>query len=344
MACNRNLAVDSERLAMPTATPQTALEVGRERAGIQALSIFARGLNARILRAHRDRPLSFAELEERLGWAAEASLRMAATDLCELGVLEREGRQPIFTRLTDAGLDLLGVAEALERWLSRSSFGSLDLDDPAAQGIVRALVAGWEANIAQALARRPRRLADLSSEVPELSYAALKRRFVKMRGATLATCLDDRARSPEYEATPLLRYAARPIGVAARWERHHLPGGNPIDERDLEAVLRLALPLIELPVRISGRCILAAPALGGRDENGELPPAAISVTVEEGRLTSVDAMGESAPATWALGTAEAWLQALLEAEMEGLRIRGPDAELAAAVLSRLHHALCLASG
>lgn len=309
-----------------------------ERAGCHALSVFARALSARVLRAHADGPLSSGELEERLGWAADASLRAATAEFCELGALERGGRQPVATRLTAAGNDLLSVADALERWLSHSAFGPLDLSDPAARGTVRALVAGWESTVVQALAERPRSLADLSPQITAHSYPALKRRFARLRTATLVAPVDARARSPEYEATPLLRRAVAPLSLAARWERDHLAGAGSIDTHDLGAALLLALPLAELPPGAFGSCELAATAHGS-DEDAEPSPATISLVVKEGKIASLSAGAVSVSETWALGPAEAWLDAMIDGQLAGLLLRATNSDLAAAVIDGVHLSL-----
>jgi DNA-binding HxlR family transcriptional regulator len=162
-------------------------------AGSLALSTFGRVLNARILRAHAGESLNTSELEQRLGWAAKASLRVATTKLCELGALERSDDSvgSASTRLTAAGHNLLIVADVIERWLSRSEFGAFDLPDPASRGTIRALVAGWDSTMVQMLADRPRSLAGLSAEIAEHSYPALKRRFARLRRASLMAAVDD---------------------------------------------------------------------------------------------------------------------------------------------------------
>lgn len=326
--------VSCDHIGMSTATVQTVPGAGLERAGAQALAVFARGLNAQVLRAHSDGPLRSAELEARLGWAAEASLRAATVDLSDLGALERTGRQPIATTLTPGGRALLDLADTLELWLSYSPFGALDLDGAGARGTVKALVAGWESTIVQALAQRPRRLACLSREVSGHSYPALKRRFSKLRTAALVECLDSGVRSPEYEATDQLRRAAAPLTLAIRWDREYAPASVRLAERDLGAVLLLALPLISLPP-ISGSCLLATarpqPVTGGSSA-----PPAVSLVVEKGKVVEAALAAAAISETWALASAEAWLDAVIDGQLAGVRMRGPDIRLAEAVVSGLH--------
>ena len=310
-----------------------------ERAGSRALSVFSRVLNARVLRAHGDGLISTRELEERLGWAANASLRAATAGLYELGALERGGMRMASTRLTAAGHALLAVADALEGWLSHSDFGSLELSDPAAQGMVRALVAGWNSTVVQALAGRPRSLGDLRAEIPWHSYPCLKRRFAKLRRAALvADTGNGRRRSPEYEATPFLRRAVAPLILAIRWEREHLPGAR-VEMRDLEALLFLALPLVELLPSVSGSCVLAMPPGREAADGAESAPGMVALVVDTGRITLQHPAADFTPSTWAAGSAEGWLDALTAGETGSLRMRGPDAEVAVGAIGGLQRVL-----
>jgi DNA-binding HxlR family transcriptional regulator len=277
-----------------------------------------------------------------LGWAAEASLRAATASLCELGALERNGSRPPATQLTAAGRDLLGVADALERWLSRSDFGALELPDPAARGTIGALVAGWDSTVVQALATRPRRLADLRAQIATHSYPALKRRLAKMRGASLVMNLDEGSRSPELKATPFLRHAAAPLVLAVRWERNHMPDVQRSNTRDLETLLLLALPLVELSSRISGSCVLAVLPVREPPDDDKPPIAKIRLAVASGRIALLPRSADHAPRTWVAGSVDAWLGAMTEGRVGSLPSRGSDLDLAADVVSGLHRILTIA--
>jgi len=294
------------------------------------------GIIAGILRAHADGPLSRAELEQRLGWAAEASLRAATAELCAQGALEREGRRPIVTRLTPGGRDLLRLADSLERWHSRAPFKISDLDDPVARGIIRTLLAGWESTIVHALAERPRRLSELKGETPGQSYSALKRCFARMRAAGLVESLDGTVRSPAYEATAKLRRAAGPLSIAIRWDLDHSPDTQ-VGILDLEAILLLVLPLIRLP-RVSGSCLLA---MAEPQPAGDNSPAAVRIAVKEGQIVdaSLD-VGETSD-TWAVASPKGWLEAAVDGSHSAVRTWGPDARLAKAVVGGIHRTLFL---
>jgi DNA-binding HxlR family transcriptional regulator len=307
--------------------------------GTRALSIFTRVLNARILRAHGSGALSAQELREKLGWAAKASLRSAIARLTELGALEREPSRAPSTRLTAAGRDLLTVAEALERWLSRTEFGALELPDPAARAVVRTLVASWDSGMIQALARRPRSLADLDAEIGEHDYPALKRRFAKLRGAALAASIDEKARSPRYEPTAFLRRAAVPLLRATCWERDHASGAWRPDARDLQASLLLALPLLELTPSATGSFVLAVTPVRAARRKAEPPAPMVELIVEEGRVESLRPSPEGTPKSWLAGSFGAWLDALSAGRPVALRAHGPDGALALATVEGLRSAI-----
>jgi DNA-binding HxlR family transcriptional regulator len=145
-----------------------------ERAGSRALSIFTHALSARVLRAHAARPLRRGELEEKLGWAPQSSLRAAVGGLRELGALAHAGpgkgspSPPL--ELSGAGRELLAVEEALARWLAQGPEGLVALDDAAGRGILGALLTAWDSTVAEALAERPLTLTDLNAVIGDLSY------------------------------------------------------------------------------------------------------------------------------------------------------------------------------
>lgn len=204
---------------------------------------------------------------------------------------------------------------------------------------MRALVAGWESTIVQEIAERPQTLARLDSAIDGFSYAGLKRRLAKLRSAKLVTSLDG-GRSPEHAATDWLRAAAGPIGAATRWE--HIHAGTEIEAitpQEIEALLLLALPLAAVPADSSGTCVFASPV--GKAQGNGLPPAlaAVSLVVEKGEVVSCAPGTTLKPTTWALGTPGAWLDAVVEGNRDGLRLRGEDASMAISFVEGMHRAL-----
>lgn len=314
------------------------------RAGSRALSFFAHPLNARILRAHIDGPLRPGELDESIGWAAQSSLRAAVGKMCDLGTLSRvelnDTALSVVTELTTAGRELLPVASALEGWLQKAPDGPVELDDPAAYGIVKALVASWDATVVRVLAEQPLTLAELNTEIPYLSYPALKRRLAKLRSTRLVTVTGS-GKAAAHEATEWLRRSVVPLAVAGRWELLHDPEAEPIGEVEVEASFLLTLPLAEVPSkRLSGTCTLAVLVSEGAP-GAEPEVAGVTVEVERGAIVSFSSNGgvSAAPATWALGTPEAWMEALIDGRDDGLRTGGAKPRLAKGVVDGLRESL-----
>jgi hypothetical protein len=128
--------------------------------------------------------------------------------------------------------------------------------------------------------------------------------------------------------------------AASRWERtHRVIGSLPISRQEIEAALMLALPLVALPADISGEWVLASPASQGAGEEMEPALAAVSAVVANGELVSLSSGAASTPTTWALGTADAWLDAMVDGCCDNLRLRGPDTDLVGIVVMGIHGAL-----
>ena len=60
------------------------------RAGSRVLGVFENPLNTRVLRAHADGPQRLADLQEKVGWSAQTTVRAAVASLHELGALTRQ--------------------------------------------------------------------------------------------------------------------------------------------------------------------------------------------------------------------------------------------------------------
>lgn len=306
-------------------------------AASQSLSVFSNALNARVLYAFVERPLSLGALEETLGWAPQSSLRASIAKLIELGALartvadRRSHRAPL--ELTEAGRELLPVATALERWLADSPAGPISIEDPAAQGIVRTLTAGWDATIVRALAERPQSLIELSTSIPELNYPTLKRRLAKLRSTNLVVPVET-ASGRAYGASEWLRRAVVPLTLAGRWERRH-EAGQPITRTEVEAAFMLALPLARLPARASGACGLAVLTSEERD-SAKREVAGVALEVREGEIVSCGPGAAGDQPTWALGTVNDWYAALIEGRADALRVSGDKPRLATGVIKALH--------
>ncbi len=307
----------------------------RAGAGGRVLRLFANPLSARVLRAHAGGPIRPSALYRELGWSAQTTVRGCVAGLREAGALvkHRIGGSPyaVENELTAAGEEMLLVAEAVEAWLARAPEGPLPPDGDAAKVAIKSLVGGWSSSVIQVLATGPHSLAELDRATPGVSYPLLKRRLAEMRlsrQVELVAAGNGNA-SKHFAVTEWLRRSIAPLGLAARCERRHMAETTePIGAAEIEAALLLAVPLASLPGSADGTCALG---VGGRG---------VTVGVVAGRVDSCVAQTSEACASWALGTAEAWLDVLIDGHLEtAIRFSEGDPQPAVDLVDTLHLAL-----
>ena len=199
---------------------------GEARAGSRVLEIFENPLNTRILRAHADGPQRLADFQERVGWSAQTTVRSAISSLCEIGALARQGvcdsANAVATVLTEAGREMLLVADEVEAWLALCPDGPISPDGAQAKSAVKALAGGWNSTLMGALANRSFTLTELADLIPELSFPALERRVAWMRTSGQIEPVEKKGRGTPYVVTDWLRHAIAPLSAAGRWERRYL--------------------------------------------------------------------------------------------------------------------------
>jgi DNA-binding HxlR family transcriptional regulator len=307
----------------------------RVRAGGTVLSLIASPLSVPILRAHLDDPLRLPDLRERIGGAAQTTLRGQVGNLRGIGALERHVRGGMPYTVENE------LAEVVETWLARAPQGPLALGSEPAKGAIRALVGGWSSAMLRALAARPLSLTELSSVIGDHSYPALERRLSAMRAARQVEPREGGERGGKpYGVTEWTRQAVAPIVAAGRCECEHLAEvTEPLSRIDVEAAFLLSVPLVDLDITRSGLCLLAVDTSSVRDEEATSRLAGVHVEIEGGAVISCRSRWEGEPRTWALGSVEPWLDAILEGHLERLRIGGEDRELAAAMIEKIHHSL-----
>lgn len=315
----------------------------RVRAGGTVLSLLAGPLCAPILRAHLEGPLRLPDLRERIGGAAQTTLRGQVGNLRSIGALERHVRSgmpyTVENELTDVGRGILEVADLVEAWLARAPQGPIAFGSESAKGAIRALVAGWGSTILRALAARPLSLTELDSVISDLSYPSLERRLSAMRAARQVEALSaDASQAKPYAVTEWTRQAVAPLVAAGRCECEHLSElTEPLTRIDIEAAFLLAVPLVELPASASGTFHLAVSAGGGEESAERL--VGVGVEIERGEVVSCASRLELEPETWARGPVDSWVTAILEGRSDGLLLGGDDSELVHALIERMHRSL-----
>src|SRR5215813_443899 len=114
----------------------------RVRAGGTVLSLIASPLSVPILRAHLEGPLRLPDLRERIGGAAQTTLRGQVGNLRDIGALERHVRSgmpyTVENELTGIGHGILAAADAVEAWLAHAPHGPVPFGSEAGKGAIRA--------------------------------------------------------------------------------------------------------------------------------------------------------------------------------------------------------------
>ena len=202
-----------------------------KKAGARVLELFEGPLHVHVLRAHADGPRRFTELQDRVGWSPEATLRGAIRTLQKCGGLVRSrvaGQgNALTTALGPAGRELLSVADALESWLGECPRQPIELDSSNAKVAVKALAGGWNSSLMRVLGSGPRTLTELSTALPEISYSSLERRLGWMRTTGQIEALPKEPSGTPYVATDWLRRAITPLAMASRCERRHMTPSSP---------------------------------------------------------------------------------------------------------------------
>lgn len=329
-----------EDLAAATAARQ-GKGGGGLRAGATALSLLSVPLNVHVLTALEDEELALVDLSRAVGHPPATTMRSYLKTFADLGVVERrqEGSFPgtVAYSLARPGERLLAVAGALQSWLVDAPDGSIALGDPAAKSAIKALVEGWNSTIVRVLAARPLALTELAKLITSISYPTLERRLAAMRrtGQVQARRNGGGSRGTPYEATSWLREAAAPLIASVAWEREWAAAQTkPLSRIDVEALFLLAIPHLDLPEDLSGRCRLAVEMRTGPQPEY----AGAMVTVEDGRPVSWVARLEGESDAWVGGSAGSWLGWLSGHGDRPLEVGG-DSALARAVLEDLSYDL-----
>lgn len=301
----------------------------RARAGGTVLSLLAGPLCVPILRAHLEGPLRLPDLRERIGGAAQTTLRGQVGNLRDIGALERHvrGGMPytVDNELTEVGYGVLAVADAVEAWLGRAPQGPLAFGSESAKGAIRALVAGWDSTMLRALAAQPLSLTELDNVISGISYPAIERRLSAMRAARqVEVSLEDNGNTTKpYAVTEWTRQAVGPLVAAVRCEHLHLVETTPSPtSTDIETAFLLAMPLASPPPSATRSCLLAVS--DNSDNDGTMPSAGVQVEVDAGRVVSCAPGVEPGADTWATGSIDSWTAAILEGRLDGLDLDGDD--------------------
>jgi DNA-binding HxlR family transcriptional regulator len=309
------------------------------RSGARSLSLLATPRNFLILQALADGPKRRIELRRAAGSPAQTTISGDLRCLEEIGAIVKRRHDsfpgPVEYELGIPGSELLFVAAALGRWLSLAPEEPLELGSEAAKAAIKTLVEGWSTSILRALATTPLSLTQLDRVIGALNYPALEYRLDAMRLAGQVEARPSNSRGTPWGVTDWLRRGVGPIVAASRWERRHARAETgPITRLDIEAVLLLAVPLLTLPTELSGSCRLGVELTDGSEHR----LAGAMVCVERGEIALCTVHLQGHPDAWSTGSVDAWLQAIIESDVEQIEMGG-DQRFARTLIEGLHGAL-----
>jgi DNA-binding HxlR family transcriptional regulator len=308
------------------------------RAGARTLTLLSVPMNVDVLTALEAEPRSLIDLRRAVGSPPQTTLRAHLRTLTYLGILENHRHEEfpggLDLELARTGRELLEVVRALADWLAQAPEGGLRPGSTAAQSATKALVEGWSSAIVRALAARPLSLTELNKIITTVSYPSLERRLTAM-------CLSGQIRKHDaggskrpYSVTDWLRQAVAPIAAAVKWERRAVPEHTvPLGRFDAEAVFLLLGPLVSLDEEFSGLGRLAV-EFGNGDA---VRFSGVMLEIENGRTVSCVSKLEGTPSISAVGSASAWMDALVGERIDRLHLSG-DHETARRLIAGLRDA------
>jgi hypothetical protein len=271
---------------------------------------------------------------------AGARFLLMATDPANRGLLRRIAERPIQVgpvhefRVTSGGREVLFVGFVADRWLEAAPHGPLDFDSPEAARAILALAEGWTATVVHVLARGPHTFDELLEAVDDLSRAELEDQLASMQSARQVEALVGEDGVALYAANEWLRAGIAALIASARFERREPREDTaPIDALDVEAGFLSSLSLVELPPQLSGIC-----SLGLRLEEEDSYLTGVTARVDQGRIVSCEPGLDPNARAWAAGTAEDWLDTVIEPDVQRVHAGG-DRWLAQALIDALHETL-----
>jgi hypothetical protein len=211
-------------------------------------------------------------------------------------------------KATPAGRELVPLSKLIERWLARRPAGGPERGVEPGMCLAPVLTA-WSSTLLHAVAAEPLGEDGAAEAVPTLP----PRIAVDQVEMLAAAGLVEEVLYPEgeirYAPNEWLRRVVAPLLFAVRIElRHPADDVAPLAVADVEAIFRLALPLVRLRGGASGSCALAVEL---KREVSEVP-VGVTAQVEDGRVVAVDrGLADDAGAR-ASGDAAGWLDALID--------------------------------
>jgi DNA-binding HxlR family transcriptional regulator len=293
----------------------------RETASVgEVLRLLSAGVPGEILLALREGAMQTKVLTHQVKGYTPRTIYRYLPRLAGLGAIERDDEpggpaRVLHTLNGGSGRELAGL---LDRFgtaaMKRLPNGQIDSTDWTSLGLLADL---WEAGVVEALSNGPTSPTELTNELGCLSYHQLNRRASRFKDSGFFC--ESRQSRRQRRCYALTRKARRTMGLIAgigRWRGRHLAAdGEPgLTVEEMATVLRVVLPL--------------AKETGRTDDAAGFQVEGVGETIE---------VRSEHGATWARGTVEDWMEALLDGEpsME----TGDEPAVVRAWLARLYEEL-----
>lgn len=239
-------------------------------------------------------------------------------------------------RPTPAGREVPLVGAALNRWYMGCPGGMVAPGQETAD-VLWPLISGWVATVVHSVAAEPRSTAEIHEAVGVLPLEIVEAHVGMLAGVELIRALPPERPGGEerFEPTGWLRQGVAPLLAAARLElRHPREDTAPLAAADVEAILRLALPLARMPSGLSGSCALSVEL----DEGVVGSPVELTARIEAGGVAACEPGADPEADAWVAGPTGEWLDTVIERGAQPVS-SGGDWRLPRDLLGGLHKAL-----
>jgi DNA-binding HxlR family transcriptional regulator len=260
---------------------------------------------------------------------ARSSLYNHVDQLFDLGIVVRRDAPGAAWEVTyehgENGPEFHGLLRDWERLLGEMPGGSGEPDWDAPLHFGEA----WAVGLVQAMLDGPLTMGQMIAAcVGRATRSQIERLLRQLHGHGCLGHADRR-----YSLLDLGRQAIGELAASARFERRHMEGvAAPITATDGADALRGTLPLIELPGQADGTCEFVVRARKGEPET---QAAVCWLEIEGGRITAIGAGNAAAATSWAQGTIDDWLGAVIDHRAALLKSTG-DRRLGRDVVRKLH--------
>lgn len=307
----------------------------------EMLRLLGAGATGAILMALEQEALRTKALTERVPGYAPRTVYRYAGRLTELGVIEREERAGVPSKVVHALTDPCGsdLSELLDRFakvaMTRLPDGRVDAHSWASLSLLADL---WEAGIVEELAGAAKTPTELAQGPHGLSYHQVNRRIGLFKTAGFVYEPEGPPRRRLYALTEKTRKAMGLIAGLGCWRHRHVvvEGEEGLTQAEMTTVLKAALPLATIPEH-AGKC-LQIQVVGPNEGPGAEGESIWGTVQADGTLRSCAGVTPRVDG-WVRGKVECWIPLLLEGRRPRGVVSGGDERLASDCLSALHAAL-----